>query len=146
STGATEADWVASADLKGMAPNFRLDDEGSPPFADPVSYAGLPLNSLGAPNFVNQAPVNRVPGAQATNEGTPLLFSALLGNALVIADPDAGTAAVQTRLTSTNGTLTLAGTANLAVSGNGTADVTMTGSLAAINAALDGLRFDPLKD
>src|SRR5439155_8967462 len=84
STGSTETDWVAGADLQGTAPNFFLNNTGNPPSTEPVSYAGKPLDSLGGPNFVNVAPVNTVPDAQTTNEDTPLILSAMIGNALAV--------------------------------------------------------------
>jgi hypothetical protein len=91
----------------------------------------------------NDAPVNTVPGAQTTNEDTALMFSVAGSNAISIAD-DAGTNPVQVTLTGTNGVITLAGIAGLAfTAGDGSADVTMTftGTVAAINAALNGLSF-----
>jgi hypothetical protein len=93
---------------------------------------------------VNDAPVNTVPGAQTMAEDSPLTFS---GAAVIsISDVDAGGASVQVTLTATNGTLTLAGTAGLTfMSGDGTADATMTftGTIANINAALNGAAFNP---
>ena len=46
---------------------------------------------------MNAAPVNTVPGAQTTNEDTPLVFSN--GNAIGVNDADAGTSTVQVSLT-----------------------------------------------
>ncbi|MDP2242160.1 MAG: DUF4347 domain-containing protein [Burkholderiales bacterium] len=95
---------------------------------------------------VNDAPVNTVPGAQSTAEDTALVFSVAGGNAISIADVDAGTNPVQVALTGTNGVITLAGIAGLTFSvGDGMADGTMTftGTVAAINTALNGLSFIP---
>jgi hypothetical protein len=95
----------------------------------------------------NQPPVNTVPGPQTTAEDTALVFSAAAGNAIAVADPDAGANPVQVTLTATNGTLTLRQTTGLAfTAGDGTADPTMTftGTVADINAALDGLSFAPM--
>ena len=97
-------------------------------------------------NAVNDAPVNTVPGAQGTNQNTPLVFSSGNGNQISVADVDAGTNAIQVTLTATNGTLTLSGTSGLAFTvGDGTADATMTftGTIANINAALNGMTFTP---
>ena len=94
-------------------------------------------------NAVNDAPVNTVPAAQTMSEDGTLTFSAANGNAISIADVDAGSSNVQVTLTATNGVLTLAGTAGLTVSGNGTGTVTVTGSQANINTALNGLLFAP---
>ncbi len=95
---------------------------------------------------VNDAPVNAVPSAQGTGQNTALVFSSGNGNAISIADVDAAASSVQVTLTATNGTLTLAGTTGLTFStGNGTGDATMTftGTVANINAALNGMFFDP---
>ncbi|HSD36510.1 MAG TPA: putative Ig domain-containing protein [Rhodocyclaceae bacterium] len=97
-------------------------------------------------NAVNDAPVNTVPAAQATNEDTALVFSSAKGNQIQIADIDAGSSNVQVTLSVTNGTLTLAGTTGLTfTTGSGTASANMvfTGSVANINAALATLTFNP---
>ncbi|HWT91709.1 MAG TPA: tandem-95 repeat protein [Solirubrobacteraceae bacterium] len=99
------------------------------------------VNVLG----LNKAPVNQLPGAQTTDEDTALVLSASGGNALTITDPDAGSEDVRVALAVTNGTLTLKQTTGLTVTAgaDGTAAVTVRGSLTAINAALDGLRYTP---
>ena len=77
-------------------------------------------------------PVNAVPGPKVVNEDTVLAVAGLSVN-----DPNGDLDTVQ--LTVTNGTLTLGTTAGLTfVSGDGTADATMTfrGALGDINAAL----------
>jgi len=92
----------------------------------------------------NDAPVNSVPGAQTTLVNTPLLFSTGNGNLISVSDVDAGT--IEVTLTATNGTVTLAGIGGLAfTTGTGTADgvMTFTGSIASVNTAMDGMRFDP---
>jgi hypothetical protein len=94
---------------------------------------------------INDAPVNTVPGAQATPEDTALVFSAANGNRVSVADVDAGAGLVDVTLTVTNGTLTLAGTAGLVFvgGGDGTATMTVRGTIADINAALDGMSYAP---
>lgn len=95
---------------------------------------------------LNSAPVITVPSPQNVNEDTSLVFSAGGGNAISIADNDAGSGELYVILTATNGTLTLSGTTGLTfISGTGTDDLTMTftGTLANINAALEGLTFTP---
>jgi hypothetical protein len=95
---------------------------------------------------VNQPPVNTVPGAQAVLQNSQLVFSTGNGNAISIADPDANLYPVQQTLTATNGTLTLGSTAGLSFSvGTGTNNSTMTftGTIAAINTALQGLTYRP---
>src|SRR5205807_2120914 len=68
------------------------------------------------------------------------------GNAIVLGDPDVNPALQIERLTLTvsRGKATLGTTAGLAsVSGNGTATVTLTGTINALNAAVNGLIFTP---
>ena len=93
---------------------------------------------------VNSAPVNTVPGAQAIETNGMLLFSTATGSAISVGDADAGSAAIQVTLAATNGTLNLASANGLTFSiGDGSADTTMTftGTIADINAALEGMTF-----
>jgi hypothetical protein len=95
---------------------------------------------------VNDAPVNTVPANRQTPKGTPLVFSAATADGISVADVDAGAGPLRVTLVAANGSLTLSGTAGISfTAGDGTADASMTffGAPAAINAALDGLRFDP---
>jgi VCBS repeat-containing protein len=95
---------------------------------------------------VNDAPVNLVPAAPQRADAAPLIFSVANANAISVTDVDAGNKPVMVNLSSTNGTLTLKTTDGLSFSaGDGTADsnMTFTGSLPDINAALDGLSFAP---
>ncbi|MEZ5663984.1 MAG: Ig-like domain-containing protein [Burkholderiaceae bacterium] len=88
---------------------------------------------------VNDAPLNSVPGAQSTSEDTPLVFSASSGNALTVSDVDSAT--LTTTISVTQGVFTLGSMAGVTVSGNGTSSVTLSGSAAAINAALSGASY-----
>ena len=95
---------------------------------------------------VNDAPINMVPAPQGTSEDTSLVFSSGNGNQISIADVDAGANPVQVTLAAVNGTVTLNGAGGLTFStGDGAADPTMTftGTIGNINAALNGLTFDP---
>src|SRR5437867_3813855 len=98
---------------------------------------------------VNDPPVNTVPSGQSTPEDTTLVFSSAGGNGVSVGDVDVNASATGTMrvtLTATGGVLTLGGTGGLTFSaGDGTADATMTfdGTLAAVNAALDGLSYAP---
>ncbi len=95
-------------------------------------------------NPVNDGPVNGTPGAQNTAEDSPLVFSAANGNALTVADLDGGT--LTTTVAVTNGILTLGSTAGVTVVGNGTGSVQISGTAAAINAALNGTTFNNTAD
>lgn len=92
----------------------------------------------------NDAPVITAPGAQSVDEDTTLTLNG--ANLISIADDDAGTSSVRVTLMSTNGVLSLSATTGLSfTSGDGSSDASMifTGSLSDINAALNGLRYQP---
>ena len=123
---------------------------GAATSADPnfngLNPADLTLTNL---EVANLAPVNAVPAAQTVNEDTALVFSTANGNAITVSDADAGTTnAMQVTLSVTNGALTLGGVSGLSFSAgaNGSATMTFTGTIASINTALNGLRFDPTAD
>jgi CSLREA domain-containing protein len=95
---------------------------------------------------VNDPPVNSVPFSQITNQNVPLVFSSGNFNTISVFDVDAGTDAVRITLTATQGTLTLGATTGITfVTGDGNDDVTMafTATISAVNASLNGLRFQP---
>ncbi|WP_274627603.1 DUF4347 domain-containing protein [Arvimicrobium flavum] len=98
---------------------------------------------------VNDAPVNTVPTAQDTDKDVGLVFSSGNLNLISISDVDAGSGSVEVTLTATNGVLSLSGVAGLTFSaGDGTGDGMMKfqGTVADINAALNGLTFTPTAD
>ncbi len=100
-------------------------------------------------NNVNEAPVNTLPPAQATPLNTALTFSASAGNPISIGDVDANGNPLRVTLAADHGTLTMSGVNGLTFSvGDGVADATMVfvGATTGINAALDGMRFDPAPD
>ncbi|MBV9550597.1 MAG: VCBS repeat-containing protein, partial [Alphaproteobacteria bacterium] len=85
---------------------------------------------------VNDAPVATItPASYSATEQTTL---DLKNNGLAISDVDAGTGSVTATLSVTEGTLNVtAGTSGAGVSGSGTGTVTLTGTLAQINALLN---------
>ncbi len=94
----------------------------------------------------NDAPVNNLPAPQSLAQGGSLVFNAGNGNLISIGDVDAGSGNLQVTLTASNGLLTLGSLAGLSfTAGDGTADATLTftGTLTAINNALNGLLFTP---
>jgi hypothetical protein len=112
------------------APNVTLalavDDNGH------TGSLGAPATTASAIIFVaavNDAPVNTVPGTFTTLSNVDHVIAGL-----AIADADA--ASLVTRLHVDHGTLTVASIGGAAVTGSGTSDVTLTGSIAQINAAL----------
>ena len=94
---------------------------------------------------VDQAPTISAPiAAQAVPQGGSIVLSTANGNAISVADVDANGGQEQLTLAAASGTLTLAGTAGLTfTTGTGTANPTMVfkGTLANINAALNGLTY-----
>ncbi|WP_162260548.1 beta strand repeat-containing protein [Rhizobium sp. Root708] len=84
---------------------------------------------------VNDAPVNTVPGATvAATEDTSKSITGLS-----VADVDASSSIVTTTLSVLHGTLTLGAVGGGAsISGNGTGTVTLSGTIAQINASLAG--------
>jgi Bacterial Ig domain/Calx-beta domain len=115
---------------------------------DGISTAGSATRGI-AITAVNDAPVNTVPGPQTTSEDTAKVFSSGNGNQISVADVDAGANSIKITLTATNGTITLSTIAGLVFSnGDGTADATMTftGTLSAVNTALNGMSFNPTAD
>ncbi len=93
---------------------------------------------------INDAPINQVPGTLVTGVNTPLTLSG--ANAIQISDVDAASSNVRVTLTAASGTLTLSSTSGLTfTTGDGTNDsnIVFTGTIASINAALDGMQFTP---
>jgi hypothetical protein len=91
---------------------------------------------------VNDAPVNTAPATRTGTEDSDLVFSSANGNAITVADADAGGGDITVTLSVNNGRLTLFTQAGLtSVSGDGTGSVSLTGSAAEINAALNGLVY-----
>ncbi|MFO0904297.1 MAG: tandem-95 repeat protein [Pirellulales bacterium] len=96
-------------------------------------------------NAVNDAPVNVVPAAtQTLREDVAFTLSVSAGNAIQTSDVDVaeGTGKVTVVVSATHGSLTLATQANLdSVLNDGTHTVTLTGLLANVNTALNGLVY-----
>ena len=111
---------------------------------EPTAGTGNDTNNTLDFGFVdlNDAPVNTVPGAQTINEDATLTFTG--GNAISIADADAGSSDLTTTLSIADGALSVGAVmAGLVVTGEGTNLVTLTGTLAEINDALNGLTYTP---
>ena len=77
--------------------------------------------------------------------GQPVSFSAASGDGIALQDPEAGPLGPtwDIALSVPTGTLTLASTAGLTGSGDGTGSLSYSGPLSAIDAALAGLTFAP---
>jgi len=117
---------------------------------DSFTYAASDGENASAPatvtievSAINDPPLNTVPETQFVILG---LGQVVFSNNDAISISDVDGSAVQVMLVATNGRLTLDGTAGLGFfEGDGTNDISMTfvGAIPAINAALDGLRYDP---
>ncbi|PLP95591.1 hypothetical protein CYD26_03025 [Pseudomonas sp. FFUP_PS_473] len=95
---------------------------------------------------VNDAPVNNLPGPQSVPQDGSLVFNSANGNLITITDVDVGGNVMTLSLNAAQGQMTLGSIVGLSFStGDGTNDTSMTftGTLAAINAALNGLTFTP---
>jgi hypothetical protein len=95
-------------------------------------------------NGVNEAPIVLVPGDLITRTAVGIAFGSADGTRICISDVDAGEGNIQATIQATNGEVTLAGTVDLTfVLGDGADDTIMifTGTIAAINAALEGMIF-----
>ena len=116
-----------------------LIGNGAGDFAAPVSF-GIGSGAYGLA-------LGDLDNARVTAEDTAIVFDAAHGNAITLGDVDSGGLDETLTLTVAHGALTLASTAGLtAVSGNGTGTVTLTGSMAELNAAIDGLTYQPALD
>jgi len=87
--------------------------------------------------------VNTVPTAQTVDDNAALIFDAGNSNSISIADMDAGGSDVTVTLSVDQGILILASTTGLVVGNDGTGTVDLTGNLADVNNALNGLKFEP---
>lgn len=90
-------------------------------------------------NPVNDAPTITAPNSANIAENATLTFSG--ANAISINDVDVGAGDLTLTLAAAQSNITLASTTGLTVTGDGTANVTATGSLANLNAALNGLTY-----
>jgi hypothetical protein len=115
--------------------------------ADFLIAPPTPMNSMMFhAGHVNLPPVLLASAYELTTPDVAVVFSDATYNPILIDDFDASGLPVRMELTVNNGTLTLGGLAGLTFqTGDGTADaaMTFTGTVDAINAALDGLVFQP---
>jgi hypothetical protein len=101
------------------------------------------LSDVGTGTIIDND-INTVPTAQTTQEDIARAFSTANGNPIVVSSPTG--ANVTTVLTLTSGTLTLTAAAGATITNNGTGSVTVSGTAAAVNAALEGATFRPVGD
>ncbi len=97
----------------------------------------------------NATPTITAPATRSGNEDSSFTFTA--ANSVSVGDPDLAEGAnpavapsnFLTTLSVTNGTLNVPVTAGVVITGAGTANMTLTGSIADINTALTGLSYTP---
>ncbi|MEZ6087262.1 MAG: cadherin-like domain-containing protein [Pirellulaceae bacterium] len=125
------------------AGNVTYDHDGSQTSTDSFDFTvddGQGTDTSSTFNFtitnVNDPPINTVPGAQSVNEDALLAISGI-----TVADADDNLSTVQ--LTVNNGvlTVTLSGGASVSTGANGSNDLTLSGSIADINATLASLTY-----
>jgi hypothetical protein len=128
------------------------NDLGNSPPPAKATTVSLPINVIA----VNNPPVTSAPPTASGVEDKPITFSTATGNAIAVSDPDIVGAAqadptlsLLETISANNGTLSLATVAGLSnpaggplLSGTGPS-LTFTGSVSAINAALNGMTFLP---
>jgi hypothetical protein len=130
---ATNMSFVPTANYQGPASfTFKaLDAANASSTASTATITVTPLN---------EAPVVTVPGAASLNEDASLTLSGIS-----LADSDAGGGVEQVTVSAAHGVVTLSQMAGLTVvaGANGSASVSVQGTLAAINAALNNLGYAP---
>ncbi|MGE5506562.1 MAG: LamG-like jellyroll fold domain-containing protein, partial [Actinomycetota bacterium] len=117
-----------------------LDDGGNFGTSGAAGHQTASLAGTITITSVNDAPTATVPGAQTVAEDTALS----LANTISIVDPDDGGAVMKASLAAPNGTLTLGTVTGLTFAsgkGNGTADVSFTGTKTDIANALKTLSY-----
>jgi hypothetical protein len=121
----------------------------------PVSFRYRVVDAAGASSEaqvalsvtpVNDAPVNVMPSFVSTLRSTPVTFSSAGGTQVAVTDVDGGPGPARVTLVAASGHVTLKTRTGLTfAAGDGVSDAGMDfrGTLAAVNAALDGAVFRP---
>jgi len=105
-----------------------------------------PVGFLVAVVSVNAAPVNTIPGTQTTAKNTALIFSSANNNLISVSDADAGDSNIQVKINADYGTLNASEDSEAQISSDGTSDITISGTVAQVNEALNGLTYTPKTD
>jgi len=126
----TAAYW--GADSLAISVNDPGDGESA------AAFVSLIVNPLSPPAIT-------APTAASVGENLSLSFSTANGNAISVADTNAGAKTDTLTLSVTNGTLTLGATSGLTFKSgkNGTSAFSIAGTLANLNSALNGLTYLP---
>ncbi len=111
-----------------------------------TAFSGAAETATQTVRPINDAPTITLPAPQNTPNHTPLVFSTLNGNRLILQDIDAvASSSLRLTVSVTNGTFTLPTTNDLIFSsgGNGQSMFTVTGSLNVLNFVLEGAKYTP---
>ncbi|MDB5900935.1 MAG: thrombospondin, partial [Ramlibacter sp.] len=115
---------------------------GAPSFTYTVTSGGVTETATVTVTVtaVNDAPSNTVPGAQTTAEDVAKVINV----AMSVADVDTASVTATVSVTAGTGILTAVTGGGATVSTNNTATLTISGTVAQVNAALNGLSFTPV--
>ncbi|HEV8002622.1 MAG TPA: hypothetical protein VGP63_22235, partial [Planctomycetaceae bacterium] len=93
----------------------------------------------------SSAPTITAPTGSVVSENGALAFSAATSNAIAVADSGPGSNSDLLTLSASHGTVALGSTSGLTITGgaNGSSSITVTGSVANLDAALTGLIYQP---
>ena len=128
----------AKSDVTGLGEVVVLLGTGNGNFESPASAAVYQVG--GNPQYA--AVVSLEP--LTVNENASLVFSSAHGNAITVADVDGGSSSETVTLSVTHGTLTLGSTTGLTgLTGNGGASLSFSGTIAQLDAAMNGLTYTP---
>ncbi len=110
-----------------------------------TAYSGDSAIALLQVLAVNDGPTLTSPSSLTAITNTPLVFSTINGNAISVDDIDAGNAPIQMTISVEFGKIALGTLGGLTVDagGNNSPSISVVGSIAAINAALQGSAFTP---
>jgi len=86
-------------------------------------------------------PTNAVPGSQTSTGGSSIAFSG--GTAITVSGPTTAPADIRVVASAPNGLLTAIAAGGATVAANGSSSITITGTIAAVNRTLDGLKYAP---
>ncbi len=130
--------YFGSAELEVSA-----EDTGNAGSSGPLSGSTTVAITI---DEVNQPPFVSVPATEAVKENGSITFSSAGDDAITVGDVDSSGKSEQLTLTASHGTLELGSISGLTFQSgaNLSASLSVTGTLAALGAAIDGLTFTPV--
>ncbi len=136
--------YTPALNLNGpVALAITANDNGNTPAPALQGSRNITLN-LTAVNDAPNVELGGFVGTPDVVEGDPLILNSANNTLIQVSDPDAGTNLVQVTLQVTAGNTLNVNSAGLAnLTGNGTNNLILSGTLAAINTALNGITYTP---